>query len=151
MSIELNKLTFRRLVQIYLVLFLVSIPLTVWQVLSPTYEAFDLEFQALVARYYGHTGYSDGEMVAAGVLLLIHLASVVGMLWFKPWARLLFWSSIMFLLAFDVIVGTPVEWLDRWGSWGQVLGSALFGAIILLAYSRGHGEVWFRADEKEVT
>ena len=144
MSIDLNKAAFRRLVQLYLLLLLLSVPLVILQVLSPTYETFDIEFQELVARHYGYAGYSEPLLVVMGAFLLAHFASAVSLLWFKRWGRLLFWFSIIVMLTLDSILGAPAEWYTRWTAWSEVVGSALFGVIVLLSYATGLGTVWFQ-------
>ena len=37
---------------------------------------------------------------------------------------------------------------DTWSIWSEILGSALMGMIILLAYSRDHGALWFSKADK---
>jgi hypothetical protein len=151
MSIELNQATFRRLVQLYLLLFILSVAAVIWETI--VWWEFVEAFDELTAERFGTP--SDLQLFGFGGIGLAggvaHLVAAFGLLKFKPWSRPLIWLSLLPMVAFGFIPGFQVNWSGLWSMWVEIFASALLGAIILLAYSRGHGEIWFRAEEKEVT
>ncbi|HEX8364542.1 MAG TPA: hypothetical protein VF603_04570 [Allosphingosinicella sp.] len=143
MRIELSKATFRRCVQLYLAACVLATALCLWQVLDARLTAFDFEFRELLRRYYGWSDYSDLALGAGAAILLAHLAAMIGLLWFKRWARTLFWSSVLVAVALGTAFGAPVEWYQGWTMALEVVLGGLFGAIVLLSYASGLGENWF--------
>jgi len=143
MRIELSKATFRRCVQLYLAACVLAMALCLWQVLDARLTAFDFEFRELLGRYYGWSDYSNLELGTGAAILLAHIAATVGLLWFKRWARTLFWSSVLASVALVMAFGPPVEWYEPWTMALEVVFGGLFGAIVLLSYASGLGENWF--------
>lgn len=142
---ELDQKAFRRLVQLYLGVELVGFGVIGVELFTPKLWAFSDDFDRLVQEYFGAT--NDAAMFTAlafGVVsLTTGIASTVGLLWFKRWARTGFWLSILIALPLLLV---PGFWLTYSTVWSDVLGfiaSALFGAILLLSYSSNHGQIWF--------
>jgi hypothetical protein len=145
---ELSRTTFRRLVQLYLLLWAASIVLIVGQLFNQLHHDFDREFVALSERYYGPQRESDLIMALSGGLLIMHTAGAIGLLWFQRWARLIFWMALVVLLVIDSATGSPVAYFDQWASWSEFLGSGIFGAILVISYASGFGAEWFAAKAK---
>jgi hypothetical protein len=133
MELKLDKPAYRRLVQLYLVSFLLLIGAAVYSVVDPVLSSFDADFQELVGKHFRHAAASDVMAAVGGMFLVTHLGATIGLLWFKAWARLLFWSSFLITYAITVIFEPPVYYSTSW----------LFGAIIILSYSKDHGVIWF--------
>ena len=143
MRIELSQASFRRCVQLYLAGSLLAMALCVWQVLDPRLTAFDFEFRELLRRHFGWSDYSNQALAAAGIFCVAHLTATIGLLWFRRWARLLFWSSVLLSIALVTALGPPVEWYDRWTMALEVVFCGLFGIIVFSSYASGFGEDWF--------
>jgi len=155
MSIELNQATFRRLVQLYLLSVAFTFVAFGYEWLSPKWSSFDSEFVALSERHFGTLDGSEATLIALGVyvigLLMWGVASTVGLLWFKRWARFGFWASAIAFLPLVYIPGFYPYYSAPLSDLSAMIGSVLFGAILLLAYSRDYGAIWFakRAQTKE--
>lgn len=148
MRIELSEASFRRCVQLYLAGSLLTIALCFWQVLDPRLTAFDFEFRELLRRYFGWSEYSNQALGAGLIFTAAHLAATIGLLWFKRWARVLFWSSVLLTVALVTALGPPVDWSDRWTMAFEVVFWGLFGIIVFSSYASGFGEDWFNRGAK---
>ena len=154
MSWELNRPLFRRLVQLYFLGFAFAVPVLVFEVLDPRWSFFTDEFDALVTERFGKPDpvLEEATFWVGVASLAWHLVSAVGLFWYKRWARLGFWMSILPFWAIMLLPGysTPTyssPWLDT-------LTAALesvFGAIFLLSYSRDHGGAWFGSPAQQLS
>ena len=146
MRFELDQQMFKRLVQLYLLTFLASIGTVVYEVLDPTWSAFHDGFDILVDAHFGPAPepLQTASLVLALAALVWHMGSAIGLLWFKRWARLGYWASLLPILALEILplVSRPTV-ASPWSGWMGEFGAALFGAIVLLAYSSSHGRLWF--------
>jgi len=155
MSIELNQSTFRRLVQLYLLSVALTFVAFGYEWFSPKWSAFDSEFIALSEKHFGTLNAEIGTLIAIGVYLIGLIAwgivSTVGLLWFKRWARFGFWASAIACLPVIYIPGFYPYYSAPLSDLGAMISSVLFGAILLLAYSRDYGADWFagRSQTKE--
>lgn len=143
MSIELNQSTFRRLVQLYLLSFVASIVALVVE--GIIWVDFIQAFDTLTIEHFGEP--SDLQLYTLGGLLLIgaiaHIVAAIGLMKFKRWSKGLLWISLLLMIPIAFAPGYSFSWSGPWSIWVEMVGSALLGAIILLAYSRDHGATWF--------
>ena len=151
-GIELNRATFRRLVQLYIVTLLLSSVPAIWQLFDPFWKSFDERFEQLVLSQFGQQAHPDWLMWTAGISFVLvgtwSVASMVGLLWFKRWARLGFWASAIPLLALaSVTLGFRPYFATMLDDIFGIVGEALFGAIVLLSYAEGLGAEWFAPPE----
>jgi hypothetical protein len=146
-SIELSRATFRRLVQLYLLSIALVFGAVIFEWLSPKWSAFDSEFVALSEKHFGTLNFGQGVLIALGVYVLALLAwgiaSTVGLLWFKRWARFGFWASAAAFVPVIYVPGFYPYYSAPLSDLAGMIGSALFGAILILAYSRDYGASWF--------
>ena len=146
MRLELDRPTFKRLVQFYLLTFAAVVGALAWEAFSPGLRTFAEAYDRLVDAHFG-TPAPEWD-IAAGVLgmiaLLWHLASAFGLLWYKRWARFGFWASLVLILLveFFPLVSRP-GFQTFWTGWFTTVNASLFGAILLIAYSSDHGRLWF--------
>ena len=142
---ELNRTTFRRLVQTYLLLMVLTLATAVYEAFRPAWESFSADFDDLVERHFGvpQEHWFAAAGVACSISLLWGLASAVGLLSFRRWARFGFWASFLLFSPVLMVPGFYPYYMTPWGDLLAISASAAFGAILLLAYSREHGEMWF--------
>ncbi len=149
MSIELSRPTFRRLVQVYLFSLMISVAVLVFETIawSDFVEAFD----GLTAEHFGTA--TDLQLFSLGGIGLAggiaHVVAAFGLLRFKWWSRRLLWMSLLPMLGFGFIPGFQVAWTGVWSTWVELIGLGFLGAILLLAYACGCGDVWFERQLKE--
>jgi hypothetical protein len=65
------------------------------------------------------------------------------LLWYKGWARRLFWVSTLAASAIATASGPRVAWYDTWTVMLEVVFLGLLGIIVLLSYASGLGANWF--------
>ena len=149
MSIELNQATFRRLVQLYLLSIVASvvafgIEYVVW---TDFIDAFD----KLLIERFGEP--SDLQLFFVlgfmAVAVIVHIVAIFQLSKFRPWSRSFVWISLLVMLPVSFVPGFEFAWTGPLSTWAEWIGMALFGAILLLAYSQEHGEVWFRKPAKD--
>ena len=149
MIIDLNRATFRRLVQIDLLLVGALVALAVYEALGPAWSDFSDDFDTIAAKHFGPSAYAGFEAEIAILLLLLGLAlwmfaSLVGLYWFKRWARFGTWASMLALfLLMWLLPGQSVGYSSRFMDILTFLDSAATGMILLLAYAKDHGQIWF--------
>ena len=143
MTIEWNRASYIRLLQLYVL----SLVLTV---LSAAYELFawsdfSTEFDKLTDTYFGEP--SDAQWIAVSIItvpaMVAHICSIVGLFSYRSWARLLFWVSLIALLLPSATPGLSVTYSGFAIMILETIGSALFGVIVMISYSKDHGGVWF--------
>ena len=149
MSIELNQATFRRLVQLYLLSILASvvafgIEYVVW---TDFIDAFD----ELLIEHFGEPSdpqlfFVLGFMALAGI---VHIVAAFQLSKFRPWSRSFVWISLLVMLPVSFVAGFEFAWMGPISMWAEWIGLAVLGAILLLAYSQDHGEIWFRKPAKD--
>ncbi len=142
MTIELNRTTFKRLVWFYLFLLgagvvALVIELFVWSEFSKFNDAFD----KLAIDHFGQQ--SEFQLGAGAVLAFAHIVALIGLLRFKRWARSLFWISLLLMIVPSVVPGFLIYWAGPLTSWIGFFDTAALGAILLLAYAREYGAIWF--------
>lgn len=148
MKIELNQTTFRRLVQLHIAWTIIVFVTFSRQFILPSWVTFGAAFDQLAATHFRSVGPSDALIwPAMGLALLLigwMIASMVGLLWFQRWARFGTWASTIgsFVLLI-AIFGTTPGFSTPLDDALSLVDSALFGAILLLAYAKGYGEKWF--------
>ena len=147
MSIELSQQMFRRLAQLYILSIVLATAAVVLEMII--WSDFDAAFQHLTLKYFEEP--SDLQLFLLGGIgfagAVAHVVAAFGLLRFRPWSRKVIWASLIPMLAFSFIPGLQVSWYGAWSMWLEFVGVALLGAMILLAYSRGLGETWFREKE----
>jgi len=148
MQLELNRATFRRLVQLYAASYLISTAVIAAELLLlGGWLEFSDDFDAIVARHFGTSSFDMSEYWTLGALLFIltwTFASIAGLYWFKPWARFGNWASAVIasvtLLAVD---GYRPSYTSPAVDFLLLINGGLFGAIVLLSYAKGFGADWF--------
>ena len=149
MIIDLNRTTFRRLVQIDLLLVIAVLALAVYETLGAVWSDFSDDFDALVSKHFGPPADAGFEAEIAILLLVLGLAlwmfaSLIGLYWFKRWARFGTWASMLALfLLMWLLPGQSVGYSSRFMDILTFLDSAATGMILLLAYAKDHGQIWF--------
>jgi hypothetical protein len=145
MAVELNRATFKRLVQLYLLSILAVLAGATYETFDPTYAAFSTEFDELRSQYFNEI--SDPALYAVGALCVVgtiaHIAAAVALLSFRRWGRWMFWGSLLLTLPIGFSSALYPYWSSFWTDWSTFAGSGLFGMIVLLAYAREHGTRWF--------
>jgi len=143
MSIELNRTTFKRLVQLYLLGLAVAVVASTYETVA--WSGFGDAFDELVRQHFGET--ADWEMYLALVIGLLslaaHIGAAIGLMGFRRWARPTFWGSMLLLFCMMLIPGLGPSWSGFWSMITETATSALFGAILLLSYARDYGAEWF--------
>ncbi len=147
--IELNQAMFRRLVLFDLLVLAATFAIELYESLSPRWVAYSDEFYAMSSKYF--RSFKDLNIVGlviviavASVLFVWFIASILGLLWFQRWARFGMWASTVGLFIFMFLVpGLDVSYASPLSDALLFTDSALTGAILLLAYAKGYGEVWF--------
>ena len=146
MQLNLDQPTFKRLVQLYLATVMVAYGLQVWDAFDPTQQAFSEAFERLVETRFGQSGQDwQARAYYYGLLGMVwHLASAIGLFWYKRWARFGFWASLLLVLLLESIAFSfrPIFQMGWAGLFTSAI-TALFGAIVLIAYSSDHGHIWF--------
>lgn len=147
--IELNRSTFRRLVQFKIATAIATVIVAGCEAFSPRWISFSTEFDSLVLRYFGNADELTAPtlwllMGIYGGLVLWLVASMVGLLLFERWARFGFWASTvcMYAIAF-ISPGLIAVYSSALSNVVTFADCALSGAILLLAYGRDHGQIWF--------
>jgi hypothetical protein len=147
MHVELNRTTFVRLVQLYVLTLALEVGAAIYESFGPNWSAFSSDFDALAEQHFSAP--SEPILISLAVFyafpLLWGLASIVGLLWFKKWARFGFWASVVLFMPTMFIAGMYPYFVSPWTDLARILSGALFGAILLLAYSRDHGAIWFNS------
>ena len=151
MTVELNRATFGRLVKLYLLSILVIVACSVYVMLM--WAEFGVAFDALNIEYFGEpdeTAFWVTSLVVIGAAVA-HLAGLFGLLRYKSWARGLTWISLLvmipttFVPGFGFLTSHPAE------MWLELANSVLLGMILLLAYSKDHGALWFTTLKPEAS
>ena len=146
MTVELNQVVLRRLIKLYLAL--LGVGVVIGGAATFVWREFDEDFTSLVAQHFGESG--EPEMIIAVGLFLIcviaHLTATFRILRLRPWARTLSWASLLPLTVMGLLPQFRVMWIDMFSDWIGFGASAVFGMILLLAYSRDHGAIWFTAE-----
>ena len=148
MALELNRATFRRLVQFYLLLLPIGVAAFVIELITGPWLAFSNAFDALAAQHFGPDAFvEDAPSWPLALLLSLFawmVASTIGLLWFRRWARFGAWASVLGIVAGMMMIDgyrpsytSPV--LDVF----TIINGTLGGAILLLAYGKGYGADWF--------
>lgn len=147
--IELNRSTFRRLVQFNIATGIATVIVALYEAFSPRWISFSTDFDSLVLRYFGDVDSlsETSRWLLMGVycgLILWLVASLIGLFWFKRWARFSFLASTVCMYAIAFLSPGLVA------NYGTALSDAVAfaecassGAILLLAYGRDHGQIWF--------
>ena len=151
MSWELNRATFRRLVQLYLVTLPIFIAAAVVEAFGDGWREFGDEFDSLSSERFGPTGFDTLPvwLVTGSLVLLLTwmIASNVGLLWFKRWARFGTWASVIVMYAVLLAIdGYRPSYTSPVYDWAMLVDGGLLGAILLLAYARNYGATWFAPD-----
>lgn len=154
MAIELNRALFKRLVWLYLASIAAFALSVLFMIFDATFAALELEVGALIARSYGSLDDLSTPVlvtiaVGLGVLLLWSLASTIGLLFFKRWARLGFWASLLPAVPLFLLVGVYPALTSGAHELTLIISSGLFGAILLISYASGLGDVWFGRSESQ--
>ena len=151
MTVKLNRATFKRLVQFYLVAVVASVGVGIFELL--VWYDFSNEFDQLTARHFGEP--TDRDWIVFGVLALpafiAHVVAVANLLKFRRWARMLTWVSLIIMMAPAAIPALSFYWGSIGTLWLDVIAGGLFGMILLLAYSSDHGAIWFAQRELKET
>jgi hypothetical protein len=149
LAIELNRSVFKRLVHLSLLLLATSMGLAIYEVVDPSWSAFSADFDEIVARHFGSMeNMGAASEIALTVLLIVLvawiLASLLGSLRFKRWARPGLWMPVAIFVALGfVIPGWYPSFTTPLYDLLNLVDSAVMGAITLLAYSSEHGDRWF--------
>ena len=154
MQLHLDQARFKRLVQLYLLAILAVYGVQVLDAFDPGQQAFHEAFERLVERRFAQIG-QDWRARAyyyglAGMVW--HLTSAIGLLWYKRWARVGFWVSMVLVVLLESMA-TSLRPAFQMG-WAGLLASAmmaLFGAIVAIAYLSDYGHIWFCKDKKEAS
>ena len=143
MSIEWNRTSYSKLLQLYVLTFILSVLACAYEVVA--WSDFATEFDKLTITYFGEP--TDAEWVVAGTIalpaLVAHMCSIVGLFRYRSWARILFWISLIVLLLPAALPGLSVSYTGFATMILEAIGSALFGMIVMISYSKDHGGVWF--------
>ena len=145
---SLDEALFRRLVGLYALSIALALAAVVYETLSPGWTAFSDGYDGLVEQHFGEV--SDTALGVLGLTylasLLWHCVALVGLTRFKRWARWSFWASMLVGIMVGFIPGLSMpSYLGMLGTLTTDIGTGLFGAILLLCYSRDHGGEWFKA------
>lgn len=147
--IELNRSTFRRLVQFNMATGIATVIVALYEAFSPKWIAFSTEFDDLVLRYFGDADSvsETGRWLLMGVycgLLFWLVASLIGLLLFKRWGRFGFLASTICMCAIAFLSpGLVANYSSALSDVVAFAEGASGGAILLLAYGRDHGQIWF--------
>ena len=134
MTVELNRTTFRRLVQVNWLALVAVVPLGVWQALSQGWNDFDAAFTKLLQETYGRAEPPDWLLWTSGALLLAHVAALIGIYWFQPWARWMLWATVLIMAVLDTAFGQAASYAPAIETWLGTIGDAVFGAVVLASY-----------------
>ena len=143
MIVELDRALFRRFVQLYLITLSLVLPIVFYRLLTPSWTEFVAEFLDLLSRRFGWNDDDLAYWLPIGSLIIAHLACTIGLLLTRRWARLGFVASIFTLFLFDAVFGPPAIYETGATQFLNLVLSMTAGAIILTAYARGAGAVWF--------
>ncbi|MGB7405094.1 MAG: hypothetical protein WA906_05350 [Pacificimonas sp.] len=145
MSVRCSHRTFRTLIIVYLFHIVPIVGITLYQGVNPTWVAFDFEFGGLVQKAFGEDAMiSDLEGVGLGFLIAFYFVSLVGMIWFRNWARWLHLTIFLLLLLFLPLWGAPVSYNTPIMESLIATGNMLLGAIFLMAFGSEIGSSWFK-------
>lgn len=147
MQIELSRTTFRRLVQLHIAMAVLSLVSYARLYLMPSWIDFSADFEGLIAEHFARQEPPEWQAVVAGVVFLVvgiwSIASLVGLLWFKRWARLGSWLSLIIFFVLGMLLGGKPSFSTLADDALLIFSSGLFGAIVLLSYAKGLGSEWF--------
>jgi hypothetical protein len=143
MTIELNKKTFKRLVQLYLLTIPLMIIVTEAELTIGPWMALYDQFDKIVEANIDRVLSDDVRVLITGAIVLLHLVGMFGLLRFRKWGRPVFFWPIVLLFVLDVFFGTPT-FFSPLSNVIYYIDAALFGMILLLAYSRSHGDIWLQ-------
>jgi hypothetical protein len=152
--VELNRALFRRLVWLYLASVVAFALSVVFMAFDSKFSVLEREVDGLIARSYGAIDdLSMPVLIAMGVglvLILIYwLASTIGLLFFKRWARFGFWASLLPTAPMFLVVNVYPALTTGAHELTLFISSGLFGAILLMAYASGAGDDWFGHSERQ--
>ena len=136
MAIELNRATFRRLVQLNWLTLAAIIPIAAWQALSQGWNDFDAAFTKLLGDTYGYSEPSEWMQWTFVVLFVIHIAGAIGVYWFQKWARLALWLPIIVVAAADTALGLAATYEPTVQAWFLTFSDAVWGAVVFASYCR---------------
>ena len=147
MSWTLDRELFRYLVGLYAISIVLAVGAMIYETVGPIWAEYSDGYDLLVEQHFGEA--SDSSMIVAGVIfiagLLWHFASLIGLRRFKLWARWSFWASMLpFLFATILPRLSMPGYSGVLGGLTSEISTGLFAAILLLAYSRDHGGLWFK-------
>ena len=147
MGWTLDRESFNRLVGLYLISVVLELVAATYEAIGPGWDVFSSEFDSLVEKHFGVM--DDITLIIFGAVLLMcllwHFISLIGLKKFKPWARWGFWVSMALATLVASIPGLAMpSFVGPLGSLTGFIAIGLFGAIVLLAYSRDHGGMWFK-------
>lgn len=148
MAVELDRTTFRRLVWLHVAVGSASLLAVAPQYLSDRWQTFSLAFEALVDQQLGVDTTPAAVAIAfAGIAIgafVWMIASIVGLLRFRSWGRTgTVASTALLLVLYPLALGSRPTFTSAVEVLLTFVDSALFGAIVLLAYAKGHGADWF--------
>lgn len=149
MAITLNRTTFRRLVQLYLLSIVIAV--AAYALEYVIWQRFADAADRLTTEHFGEA--SDIQLFSLGGLMfaafVAHVVAIFGLFAFKRWSRGLSWLSLVVMLPGGFLPFLTISWTGFWTAWIEMIGAALFGAILTLAYSRDHGAIWFGEPSRE--
>ena len=148
MGWTLDQQFFRYLVGLYSISFVLVFGAVGYETFGPGWQEFSTGFDLLVDQHFGTT--SDTTWMVIGAVLLVilvwHLISLIGLRKFSPWSRWSFWASWTLATFVTWLPGMSTPWFTGpLGSLTTEVSAGLFAAIVLLAYSRDHGGLWFKS------
>lgn len=135
---------FRRLIYAYLLVLAATIPIAGIIGFSTSDAIFEAKFDDLLSSHFGRVAEKSGAtLVLFGLVLILHIASLIGLRKLRRWSRPLFVLTNGAIIAFDTASSLPIYY-----SWAFVIpfdeaAAMLTGAILLLAYLPSYGQDWF--------
>ena len=152
MTFELDRAMFKRLVWLNIVASISVVVAIVPQYLVGRWADFNLAFDALVEERFGPLPLAGTVEIVALLLMAAavtwSLASTIGLLWFKRWARVGFWlSPIICVVLLAIYDGFRPTFRSSLDDGLAAAANAVFGAVVFLSYAKGLGAEWFKASE----
>ncbi len=146
MNLKLDWTTFRRHVQLELFMLLAAVCAVIGEFFA--FAGFDESFE-MIAAEHGYRDSADAVVLAVMLILVAsYLVALFGMLRRKKLARELYLWSLLAGIPLSWIAFKPVSWSGPAADLVVGLTAAISGAILLLAYSRDHGQIWFNTEVK---
>ena len=147
MGWTLDREFFRLLVGLYLLASVLAVGVAIYEMISPGWRDFSDGFDTLADRHFGTP--DDTVILVLGGLFVVslswHIVSLIGLAKFRPWARWSFWASmVLATITISIPSMAVVSFMGPLGYLTAQMGAGLFAIILLLAYSRDHGCLWFK-------